>query len=60
MRDNVTWIKVVTVEVERSDQLGLYLEGKTSKTSCWVRRWAVRESKKSVMAPSFLFERLEW
>lgn len=36
------------------------LEGKTRKNSCWVWRWAVRESEKSVMTPGFLFEWLEW
>lgn len=60
VRDNVTWVRVVTVEIGRSDLLGMYLEGKTNQISCWIRRWAVRESEKSGMTPPFCFEQSEW
>lgn len=48
------------MEVEKSDQLGIYLEGKTRKTSCWIPMLFVRESEKSMMTPGFWFEWLEW
>ena len=33
VRDSVTWIRVVMMEIERSDQLGIHLEDETCKTS---------------------------